>query len=123
RTRRWSTSPATSAAWAAAAERQRMDMTDGRLAVTVSSLTFRNPIVLAAGTAGYGMELEGVVDLDAVGGIVTKAVSLAPRHGAPEPRVAEFDGAMINAVGLANPGLAAVARTHVPWLASHPAAT
>lgn len=89
------------------------------LALEVASLTFQNPIVLAAGTAGYGVELDGVVDLDAVGGIVTKAVSLEPRAGAPEPRVAEFDGGMINAVGLANPGLAEVARSHVPWLARH----
>jgi len=94
-------------------------MSDGRLAVTVSSLHFRNPILLAAGTAGYGVELEDVLDLDAIGGIVTKAVSLEPRGGAPEPRVAEFDGGMINAVGLANPGLAEVSRTHLPWLASH----
>lgn len=97
----------------------RVDMTDGRLAVTVSSLRFRNPILLAAGTAGYGVELDGVMDLDAVGGIVTKAVSLEPRDGAPEPRVAEFDGGMINAVGLANPGLAAVTASQVPWLATH----
>ena len=98
-------------------------MSDGRLAVTVASLQFRNPILLAAGTAGYGVELEDVIDLDAVGGIVTKAVSLEARDGAPEPRVAEFDGGMINAVGLANPGLAEVSRTHVPWLASHHAHT
>jgi dihydroorotate dehydrogenase (NAD+) catalytic subunit len=94
-------------------------MSDGRLAVTVAHLHFRNPILLAAGTAGYGEELHRVVDLDAVGGIVTKAVSLEPRAGAPEPRVAEFEGGMINAVGLANPGLSEVARRHVPWLASH----
>jgi dihydroorotate dehydrogenase (NAD+) catalytic subunit len=94
-------------------------MTDGVLAVDVATLRFRNPILLAAGTAGYGSELEGVVDLDALGGIVTKAVSLEPRAGAPEPRVAEFEGGMINAVGLANPGLAEVSRVHVPWLASH----
>jgi dihydroorotate dehydrogenase (NAD+) catalytic subunit len=96
-------------------------MSDGarRLAVDVSPLQFRNPILLAAGTAGYGVELEGVIDLDAIGGVVTKAVSLEPRSGAAEPRVAEFEGGMINAVGLANPGLAEVARVHVPWLASH----
>src|SRR5216117_610669 len=98
-------------------------MSDGekpnRLAVSAASLTFRNPILLAAGTAGYGVEVDSIVDLDAIGGIVTKAVSLEPRAGAPEPRVAEFDAGMINAVGLANPGLREVARVHVPWLASH----
>ena len=94
-------------------------MTDGALAVSVANLSFRNPIVLAAGTAGYGIELDDVLDLDALGGLVTKAVSLQPRAGAPEPRVAEFEGGMINAVGLANPGLAEVTRLHVPWLATH----
>lgn len=94
-------------------------MSDGLLAVTVATLEFRNPVVLAAGTAGFGVELDGVMDLGAVGGLVTKAVSLEPREGAPAPRVAEFDGGMINAVGLANPGLAEVVRTHVPWLARH----
>jgi dihydroorotate dehydrogenase (NAD+) catalytic subunit len=93
------------------------------LRTVVSNIEFKNPIVLAAGTAGYGEELTGVMDLDAVGGFVTKAVSLAPREGAPAPRVAEFDGGMINAVGLANPGLEAVRRDHVPWLASHFAST
>lgn len=85
----------------------------------VGKLEFQNPIVLAAGTAGYGEELTGVIDLGRVGGFVTKAVSLAPRHGNPAPRVAEFEGGMINAVGLANPGLEAVCRDHLPWMASH----
>jgi len=85
----------------------------------VSGLTFQNPVVLASGTAGYGAELDRVVDLDGLGGFVTKAVSVEPRAGAPAPRVAEFEGGMINAVGLANPGLDAVRREHLPWLASH----
>lgn len=90
----------------------------GALAVRVAGLDFQNPIVLAAGTAAYGLELAGVVDLAMLGGLVTKAVSPAPREGAPAPRVAEFDGGMINAVGLANPGVAAVRRDHLPWLAT-----
>ena len=93
--------------------------TDGRLRSVFSNIIFQNPIVLAAGTAGYGEELSGVMRLDALGGFVTKAVSLEPRAGAPAPRVAEFDGGMINALGLANPGLEAVRRQHLPWLASH----
>jgi dihydroorotate dehydrogenase (NAD+) catalytic subunit len=87
------------------------------LGALVAGLAFQNPIVLAAGTAGYGRELAGVMELDELGGIVTKAVSLAPRKGAPAPRVAEFTGGMINAVGLANPGLDEVRRDHLPWLA------
>ena len=89
------------------------------LQTTVAALEFQNPIVLAAGTAGYGRELAGVVALDQLGGLVTKAVSREPRHGAPAPRVAEFRGGMLNAVGLANPGLDAVCREHLPWLATH----
>ncbi len=90
----------------------------GVLAVQVAGLDFQNPIVLAAGTAAYGSELTGVIDLALLGGIVTKAVSPEPRKGAPAPRVAEFDGGMINAVGLANPGMDLVRREHLPWLAA-----
>ena len=95
-------------------------MTTGRsaLAVQVAGLAFQNPIVLAAGTAAYGRELADIVDLRSLGGLVTKAVSPQPRAGAPAPRVAEFHGGMINAVGLANPGVEAVRREHLPWLAS-----
>lgn len=78
--------------------------------------SFQNPILLAAGTAGFGIELAGTVDLDSLGGLVTKAVSLASRAGNPSPRVGEFDGGMLNAIGLANPGMAGVAATELPWL-------
>ncbi|HEX8943507.1 MAG TPA: dihydroorotate dehydrogenase [Gemmatimonadaceae bacterium] len=99
-------------------------MTTGtRLRTVVQNLTFQNPIVLAAGTAGYGEELAGVVRLDTLGGFVTKAVSREPRAGAPAPRVAEFEGGMMNAVGLANPGLEVVRTKNVPWLATHLPAT
>ncbi len=87
--------------------------------VEVFGTTFQNPVLLAAGTAGFGRELAGVVNLDVLGGIVTKAVSPEPRVGNPAPRVAEFPGGMLNAVGLANPGLEAVANVDLPWLAEH----
>lgn len=89
------------------------------LTVTAASVEFQNPILLASGTAAYGRELAGVMNVDALGGVVTKAVSPEPRQGAPAPRVAEFDGGMINAVGLANPGLEAVRREDLPWLAQN----
>jgi dihydroorotate dehydrogenase (NAD+) catalytic subunit len=89
------------------------------LAVTAAGLAFQNPIVLAAGTAAYGRELARVIDLDRLGALVTKAVSVRPRQGAPSPRVAEFGGGMINAIGLANPGMQAVRETELPWLAAH----
>jgi dihydroorotate dehydrogenase (NAD+) catalytic subunit len=86
------------------------------LRVSAASIEFQNPVLLAAGTAAYGRELQGVMQLDALGGIITKAVSPEPRKGAPAPRVAEFEGGMINAVGLANPGLLAVREHDIPWL-------
>lgn len=86
------------------------------LATTVAGLDFPNPVLLASGTAGYGTELEGVVDLRRLGGLVTKAVSLEPRAGNPPPRVAEFPGGMLNSVGLANPGVKAVRTHHLPAL-------
>jgi dihydroorotate dehydrogenase (NAD+) catalytic subunit len=89
------------------------------LRVSIAGLDFQNPVLLAAGTAGYGHELSEVMRLDALGGIVTKAVSVEPRKGAPSPRVAEFESGMINAVGLANPGLEKVREEHIPWLATH----
>ncbi len=86
------------------------------LGVHAAGLTFRNPIVLASGTAGYGHELAEVVDLNAIGGVSSKAVSVAPRHGAAPLRVGEFAGGMINAVGLANPGMEVVKRDHLGYM-------
>lgn len=93
------------------------------LAVSAAGIAFQNPIVLAAGTAAYGRELARVIDLEQLGGLVTKAVSIHPRQGAPSPRVAEFAGGMVNAIGLANPGVSVVRRTELPWLAEHLKAT
>jgi dihydroorotate dehydrogenase (NAD+) catalytic subunit len=91
-------------------------VTEPSLSRDIFGHTFQNPILLAAGTAGFGRELDGVVELDRLGGIVTKAVSLAPRAGNRAPRVAEFSGGMINSVGLANPGLETVRDRDLPWL-------
>lgn len=87
--------------------------------VTLFGVEFQNPILLAAGTAGFGREVDGVIDLERLGGIVTKSVSVEPRDGHPAPRVAEFPGGMLNSVGLANPGVAAVIDRELPWLARH----
>ena len=94
-------------------------MAASSLAVTAAGIEFQNPVLLAAGTAAYGRELASLIDLEELGGLVTKAVSLERRHGARAPRVAEFDGGMINAVGLANPGVDEVRAEHLPWLAEH----
>ena len=85
-------------------------------AIELFGTTFQNPILLAAGTAGFGRELDRVIDLDRLGGIITKAVTPEPRQGHAALRVAEFRGGMLNAVGLANPGVERVAEHELPWL-------
>ena len=82
-------------------------------------IEFPNPVLLAAGTAGYGREVAGILDLASLGGLVTKAVSVEPRHGNAAPRVADVSGGMLNSVGLANPGLEAVRSEYLPWLEQH----
>lgn len=87
--------------------------------ISAFGTTFQNPILLAAGTAGFGREVAGVVDLERLGGLITKSVSPEPRVGHPAPRVAEFSGGMLNAIGLANPGLDRVMAEEIPWLEAH----
>ncbi|MDQ6717655.1 MAG: dihydroorotate dehydrogenase [Gemmatimonadota bacterium] len=94
-------------------------MPSSRLEVAAAGINFQNPLLLAAGTAGYGREIASLIPLEDLGGIVTKAVSLEIRAGAPAPRVAELPDGMINAVGLANPGAAEVRASHLPWLENH----
>lgn len=89
------------------------------LSVVAAGINFQNPVLLAAGTAAYGREIAEVTPLEEVGGLVTKAVSLEPRKGAPSPRVTTFDGGMLNAIGLANPGVEAVVAEELPWIAAH----
>ncbi len=88
-----------------------------KLASSLLGTEFANPLLLAAGTAGYGAELDDVIDLDRVGGIVTKAVTPEPREGNPAPRAAEFAAGMLNSVGLANVGLERFRTEKLPWLA------
>ncbi|MEQ8329403.1 MAG: dihydroorotate dehydrogenase [Longimicrobiales bacterium] len=85
----------------------------------VFGVVFQNPVLLAAGTCGFGRELSDVLDIDAVGGFVTKSVTLEPRGGNPAPRVTEFGGGMMNSIGLANPGLAGTRAEKLPWIRDH----
>lgn len=88
----------------------------GGLARDCFGITFPNPVLLAAGTCGFGEELSEVIELDRLGGFVTKSVTLEPREGNPAPRVTEFRAGMLNSIGLANPGAREVLRTKLPWL-------
>ena len=78
--------------------------------------SFSSPVLLAAGTCGFGGPLVEFMSPAEVGGLVTKSVTVEPRWGNPPPRVAEFEGGMLNSVGLANPGLGAVRSEKLPWM-------
>jgi dihydroorotate dehydrogenase (NAD+) catalytic subunit len=90
-----------------------------RLSQTLFGATFHNPVLLAAGTCGFGEELQDALDLSSLGGLVTKSVTLEPRLGNPPPRVVEAGNAMLNSVGLANPGLERVCSEKLPWMKEH----
>ena len=77
------------------------------LSVTIGALRFRNPIIAASGTFGYGLEFAHLVDLGAIGGFVTKGLSLNPMQGSPAPRLCQTPSGMLNAVGLQNMGVRA----------------
>ncbi|NDY42470.1 dihydroorotate dehydrogenase [Dissulfurirhabdus thermomarina] len=86
------------------------------LAVEIGPLRLENPVLLASGTCGYGAELADLVDLDAVGGIVAKGISLEPMPGNPPPRTVETPCGLLNAIGLENVGLQAFLDEKLPRL-------
>ncbi|MBR6148111.1 MAG: dihydroorotate dehydrogenase [Lachnospiraceae bacterium] len=73
--------------------------------INIAGVQFKNPVVTASGTFGSGMEYSEFVDLNRLGGVVTKGVANIPWPGNPTPRVAEVYGGMLNAIGLQNPGI------------------
>ena len=86
------------------------------LSVQVGALRLRNPIIAASGTFGYGLEFAHLVDLERLGGFVTKGISLEPIEGAPSPRLCETASGMLNAVGLQNVGVKAFVADKLPLL-------
>ena len=80
---------------------------------------FAHPVLLAAGTCGFGEPMLDVMAPAEVGGLVTKSVTVKPRWGNPAPRVAEYLGGMLNSVGLANPGWQSVRDEKLPWMRRH----
>jgi dihydroorotate dehydrogenase (NAD+) catalytic subunit len=88
------------------------------LSVDIGGLELKNPVMTASGTFGYGREFSRFMDLDALGGIVVKGLSLTPSRGNPPPRVVETASGMLNAIGLENVGLAAFIKEKLPYLQS-----
>ena len=86
------------------------------LRVNVAGLCLQNPIIAASGTCGYGEELHPFVDLNRLGGVVVKGLSLEPRPGNPAPRLVETTAGMLNSVGLQNIGIEAFLRDKLPRL-------
>lgn len=87
-----------------------------RLNITLCGIPLSNPVLAASGTYGYGIELESIVDLNALGGVVVKGLSREPIAGNPEPRLWETEGGMLNSVGLQNIGARAFVLEKLPRL-------
>jgi len=96
--------------------KQTTDKTRPALAVELAGMRLRNPVMPASGTFGYGEEYAPFLDLEKIGAIVTKGLSLQPKAGNPTPRIAETVSGMLNAIGLQNVGIEAFAVHKVPFL-------
>jgi dihydroorotate dehydrogenase (NAD+) catalytic subunit len=84
------------------------------LAVSLAGLSLRNPILSASGTFGHGLEMRHLVDVEHVGGLVSKTVTLRPRPGNPLPRIRETEVGFLNSIGLENRGIDAYLRDVLP---------
>lgn len=87
-----------------------------RLSTTLGKLALKNPVMVASGTFGYGLEYKDIVNIERIGGISVKGISLSPRLGNPPPRVCETPSGMLNAIGLANIGYDAFVAKTLPAL-------
>src|SRR3954451_6087945 len=87
------------------------------LSVSFAGITFKNPVIAAAGTFGYGIEFEDIVTLEKLGGFVTKGLSREPMVGNPPPRLFETAAGMLNSIGLQNIGARAFIEEKLPKLA------
>jgi dihydroorotate dehydrogenase (NAD+) catalytic subunit len=93
--------------------------TNPRMAVQIGRLKLKNPVMTASGTFGYGEEYSEYVDLNRLGAIVVKGLSLQPRPGNPPPRIMETTGGMLNAIGLQNIGVDVFIEEKLPFLRKH----
>jgi dihydroorotate dehydrogenase (NAD+) catalytic subunit len=93
-----------------------MNKTKPLIQVTVGEITLKNPVLTASGTFGYAGEFEKLIDLNRLGGIIVKGLSLEPSRGNPPPRIVETPCGMLNAIGLENVGLDAFVKEKLPVL-------
>ncbi len=76
-----------------------------RFHFSLNGISFNSPLLVASGTFGFGDEVTDLIDINQLGGLVTKSITLHPREGNPPPRIAETPAGMLNSIGLANPGV------------------
>ncbi len=88
------------------------------VSVRIGPIVLPNPVGVASGTFGYGQEYKELVDIDSLGALYTKAVSVEPKAGNKPPRLVETPSGLINSIGLANPGLHAFLDEKIPYLQS-----
>lgn len=86
------------------------------LSVEIAGIKFKNPVIAASGTFGFGEEFAGLIDLNQLGGIVCKTITKEPREGNPPPRIAETASGMLNSIGLQNPGYEVFVKEKLPFL-------
>ncbi|RKY53488.1 MAG: dihydroorotate dehydrogenase [Candidatus Neomarinimicrobiota bacterium] len=86
------------------------------LSVKIGSLELKNPVLVASGTFGYGTEYSKYLDVNKLGGIITKTITLSEREGNPLPRIAETPCGMLNSIGLANVGVEKFIEEKLPGL-------
>jgi dihydroorotate dehydrogenase (NAD+) catalytic subunit len=85
------------------------------LSVKIGNIKLKNPVMVASGTFGFGEEYEDFLDLNQLGAIIPKGISLKPMMGNPPPRIFETEGGVINSIGLQNPGFRDLIRNKLPY--------
>ncbi len=86
------------------------------LTVRIGNLILKNPVIVSSGTFGFGEEFENFFDLNQLGAIIPKGISLKPMKGNPPPRIFETEGGIINSIGLQNPGYREFLKKKFPYL-------
>jgi len=90
-------------------------MKECTLSVKIGKMVLKNPVIVSSGTFGFGQEFEDFFDLNALGAIIPKGISLKPMIGNPPPRIFETEGGILNSIGLQNPGFQEFIKTKLPY--------
>ena len=90
-------------------------MGDIDLTVRIGKMTLKNPVIVSSGTFGFGEEFEDFFDVNLLGAIITKGISLKPMKGNPPPRIFETEGGILNSIGLQNPGYKEFMKNKLPF--------